>query len=84
VSLEDVVQKIQKALPGAEVYARDLTGGANHFEATVVSALFAGKSRLQRQQLVMTPLAQAFEAGLHAFTFKTYTPDEWEKAQENI
>ena len=52
-------------------------GDGEHFEALVVSSLFAGKSRVQRQQLVNAVLRSYFDSGeLHALSMKTLTPDE--------
>jgi len=73
---------ILQHLPEAEVYVRDLTGDGNHFEAFVVSAKFHGKSRLERQRMVMEPLHSLLNGPLHALTFKTYTPEDWKAETE--
>ena len=53
-------------------------GDGEHFEALVVSSLFAGKSRVQRQQMVNALLRSYFDSGeLHALSMKTVTPEEW-------
>ena len=55
-----------------------LDGDGQHFEAIVVSAEFAGKNRVQRQQRVNEVLRQHFNSGeLHALSMKTQTPEEW-------
>ena len=55
-----------------------LEGDGHHFEAVIVSAEFAGKSRVQRQQHVNKILKAKFDSGeLHALSFKTLTPEEW-------
>jgi acid stress-induced BolA-like protein IbaG/YrbA len=55
-----------------------LDGDGQHFEALIVSAEFAGKSRVQRQQHVNKILKAKFDSGeLHALSFKTLTPEEW-------
>jgi len=77
MTIEELVLKIQKALPGADVYAQDLTGAGNHFEAVVVSDALVGKSRLQRHRLVMDPFLEDMKGPLHALTIKTYTQEEW-------
>jgi len=51
-------------------------GGETHFDLTVVSAAFAGKSRVQRQRLVLGALKGEFEAGLHALTIQARAPGE--------
>lgn len=77
MTIEELVLRIQKALPGAEVYAQDLTGEGNHFQAVVVSDAFEAKGRLQRHRLVMDPFSEDMKGPLHALTIKTYTPKEW-------
>ncbi len=53
-------------------------GDGEHFEAVIVSAEFAGKSRVQRQQAINALLRSYFDSGtLHALSMKTMTPDEW-------
>ena len=51
-------------------------GGETHFNLTVVSAAFAGKSRVQRQRLVLGALKEEFEAGLHALSIQARAPGE--------
>ena len=56
----------------------ELDGDGQHFEAIVVSAEFAGKNRVQRQQHVYKTLKEKLASGeLHAISFKTLTPEEW-------
>lgn len=55
-------------------------GDGEHFEALIVSSQFAGKSRVQRQQMVNAILRTYFDSGeLHALSMKTITPEEWSK-----
>jgi BolA protein len=51
-------------------------GGETHFRVYIVSASFAGKSRVDRHRLVNAALAPAFAAGVHALALTTLTPDE--------
>lgn len=54
-------------------------GDGRHFEALVVSAEFAGLSRVARQQKVNAILRERFDSGeLHALSMKTLTPEEWQ------
>lgn len=56
----------------------EIDGDGHHFEAIVVSAEFAGKNRVQRQQHVYATLKARLDSGeLHAISFKTLTPEEW-------
>lgn len=54
-----------------------VTGDGQHFEAVVVSGEFAGKSRIQRQQLVYQTLGSRMTGEIHALSMKTFTPEEW-------
>lgn len=51
-------------------------GGESHFTVDIVSAAFAGKSRVARQRLVYDLLKEEFDAGLHALALVTRTPQE--------
>jgi acid stress-induced BolA-like protein IbaG/YrbA len=47
-----------------------------HFEATIVSPAFDGKSRVARHQLVYAALGANMREAIHALSFKTLTPEE--------
>lgn len=48
----------------------------SHFKVFMVSEAFMEKSRVERQQWVMTELKECFEAGLHALSMRLKTPEE--------
>lgn len=50
--------------------------GETHFQITIVSAAFQGKSRLQRQRAVYALLADEMNERVHALALITLTPDE--------
>ena len=53
-------------------------GDGAHFEALIVSSVFEGKSRIQRQQAVYQALSGRMESGeIHALSMRTLTPEEW-------
>jgi BolA protein len=54
--------------------------GESHFRITVVSPAFAGRSRLERQRLVHTILADELAGRVHALALTTRTPEEAEAA----
>lgn len=55
-----------------------LHGDGRHFNAVVVSPEFAGKSRIEKQQLVFKTLGNRVDSGeIHAISIKTFTPEEW-------
>ena len=53
-------------------------GDGTHFEAVIVSEAFAGKNRVQRHQLVYRTLGDRLREEIHAFSMKTFTPQEWQ------
>ncbi len=56
---------------------RSLPGsGESHFTVVVVSAMFSGKSRVERHRLVNEALAGALSRGLHALAIRAYAPGE--------
>jgi acid stress-induced BolA-like protein IbaG/YrbA len=55
----------------------EVVGDGQHFQALVVSAQFAGKSRVQRHQLVYAALGSRMREEIHALSMRTLTPEEW-------
>ena len=51
-------------------------GDGRHFEAVIVAADFAGKSLIQRHQMVYRVLGDKMQAEIHALSMKTLTPEE--------
>jgi BolA protein len=50
--------------------------GETHFAVTIVSAAFAGHSRVARQRLIYQTLAEELATRVHALSLTTLTPDE--------
>lgn len=71
---------LRAALPDAVVRLRDLTGGADHWSAVVISAAFEGKSLVDRHQIVYGALGEAMRERIHALELKTYTPTQARQA----
>lgn len=59
-------------------------GDGAHFQAVIVSLAFAGKSRVQRHQLVYTALGDRMREEIHALSMQTLTPEEWSHHAANI
>lgn len=51
-------------------------GGESHFRVTIVSAAFAGHSRVDRQRMVYGILAEELAGPIHALALFTHTPEE--------
>jgi stress-induced morphogen len=71
-----IIAKIQAAIPDANVEMRDLTGTEDHWEATVISKEFVGKSPIQRHRMVFDALAEEMKGPIHALTLKAWTPEQ--------
>ncbi len=78
ISADEIQSRIVAALPDAQVYIRDYTGGGDHYEAVVVSAAFDGKNAVVRHRLVYGALQDAMAERIHALALKTMTPREFE------
>jgi BolA protein len=50
--------------------------GESHFRVEIVSALFEGKSRIERQRMVYAALAEPMKTDIHALALKTLAPTE--------
>lgn len=67
---------ISEGLPCVHI---EVQGDGRHFEALIVSQLFAGLNRVQRQQRVNAVLREHFETEtLHALSMRCLTPEETE------
>ena len=73
-SPEELTERIQAALPGAQVDVQDLTGGGDHFRAEVESDRFAGLSRIEQHKLVYDVFGAEVGGPIHALSIKTSTP----------
>ncbi len=59
----------------------EIDGDGHHFEALVVCPGFAGKSRIQRHQMVYGALGDRMKSDIHALSMKTLTPEELASAE---
>lgn len=67
-------------LAAGDVEYVQVTGDGYHYELTIVSDEFLGKSKVARQQWVYAQLKDFITTGsLHALSMKTWTKAEWEK-----
>jgi stress-induced morphogen len=75
MAADDIAAMIKAALPDAEVTITDLAGDGDHYAAHVVSAAFAGKSRVAQHQLVYKALGGRMGGELHALQLTTALPN---------
>jgi stress-induced morphogen len=72
----EIERMIREALPDATVEIKDLAGDGDHYAATVTSASFRGKSRVQQHQLVYGALGGRMGGVLHALALTTAVPQD--------
>jgi stress-induced morphogen len=73
-SADDLKQRIEQAMPGANVQVEDLTGGGDHFRAEIESDHFQGLSRIDQHKLVYDVFGSEIGGPIHALSLKTSTP----------
>jgi len=74
MSAAEIESMIKEAFPDAQVAIEDLRGDGDHYAATVISAAFAGKSRVQQHQMVYAALKGKMGGQLHALALQTSAP----------
>jgi acid stress-induced BolA-like protein IbaG/YrbA len=74
VTTESIRRSIESGLACDHV---DVNGDGHHFEALVVSAAFAGLSRVKQHQLVYAAMGDRMREEVHALSMLTLTPEQW-------
>jgi len=72
-SAEEIKRRIEDAIPGARADVEDLTGGGDHFRATVTAQAFTGRSRIEQHRLVYNVFGAEVGGPIHALSIKTQT-----------
>lgn len=76
---EDIKQLLEQNIPNVTV---NITGDGTHFEAVIVSDVFAGKTAVQQHQIVYRALGDKMGTDIHALSLQTYTPEQWDKKKD--
>ncbi len=74
MSAEEITSRIKTAYPDAEVVLTDLAGDNDHWQVTVTTPAFTGKSRVQQHKMVMDAFGTDMGTTLHALSVKTLIP----------
>ncbi len=72
----EVQELIEKGLPGAQAIVK--SDDQTHFEAVIICADFAGKTRVKQHQMVYATLGTHLESDIHALSLHTYTPEQYQ------
>jgi stress-induced morphogen len=70
-SAADLKQRIEASIAGARADVQDLTGGGDHFRATVTAPEFAGLSRLEQHRRVYAVFGAEIGGPIHALSLST-------------
>ena len=73
---ETIRQMIEAGLPDSSVVVESEDN--THFTALIISKLFSGKNMLQQHKMVHKVLGDKLGKDIHALSFKTFTPEEYE------
>ncbi len=74
ISIDQVKQRIEEALPGAKVKVGTFSGD-DHFQATVEAPQFAGKSLVEQHRMVYAAVDGLIGGAMHALALKTRAPE---------
>jgi len=73
VTAKDIKEWIEQYLAESEV---EISGDGRHFNAVIVCAGFAGKTRIQQHQMVYAALGDRMKDDIHALSMRTMTPED--------
>ncbi|KAI8840580.1 bola protein [Chytridium lagenaria] len=78
IAKAELEKVLLEKIPAEHVAATDTSDGCGQsFEVIVVAKAFEGKTLLQRHRIV-NEAAKTEIAQIHAFSQKSYTPQQWE------
>lgn len=83
---QQIRRRLDEAFQPTELFLKDQSqlhaghegakDGKGHFDVTIVSNSFDGKSRLERHRMVYDALGALLESDIHAVRIKAFTPSE--------
>lgn len=68
INLQEI---LAEAFPGAQIDAKDYTGGGDHWNVTIKAPQFVGLSLVEQHQLVYKALGELMKADIHALALNT-------------
>lgn len=75
MDVSEIERLIRTAFPDCQLDITDLAGDGDHYAATIISAAFHGKTRVQQHQMVYKALQGRMGQALHALALKTSAPN---------
>ena len=81
---EEIERRLRATFPEIEhLHISDLTGGKDHYQATIVTPQFATLSRIEQHQAVYRALGELMHGPIHALALRTLTPEAWGKLSDD-
>ena len=74
-SADELKRRIEAAIPRARAEVSDLTGGGDHFRATVTAPAFDGHSRIEQHRLDYDVYGDEVGGPIHALSISTRPAD---------
>ncbi len=75
---DQLKKRIESLAPGTQAEVVDLTGTMDHYQALVISPVFAGKMMIEQHRLVYDLFkVEVASNEVHALTLKTFTPEQY-------
>lgn len=74
ITPEDIKRTIESGIACEHV---TVDGDGRHFQALIVSAAFAGLTKVRQHQLVYGVLGERMREEIHALSMQTLTPAQW-------
>ncbi len=78
---DEVKRLIEAGIPDSLAEVRSEDGV--HFEASIVSPAFRGRSALERHRLVYRALGRAMENAIHALSIQALSPEEQDPPKQD-
>lgn len=70
----EIESLIREAFPDAKLQLADTAGDGDHYQLSVVTEAFRGKSRIEQHKMVYAALKGRMGGALHALALKTGIP----------
>ncbi len=77
--IEELRDRLARAFRDEEIHLSSPMEDNYHFQCVIISDKFAGKTMVERHQLVYQALGDAMDEAVHALALNTYTPEQWER-----
>ena len=76
LATDEIKKRIEEGIPGAKA---EVTGDGYKYEARVISEQFRDLNTMKQHQMVYAALGDLMQGAVHALSFRTYTPEQWDK-----